>query len=113
MSFAATTIVCVTTGKAAPYRPVAVVVRRAILSSPGRMSSGFVGFHAAPVVRRDGVDVALGLATAGDYGFTVEPLAALKCLVDAVCRRGTPHSWFNPPITSTSAAAPAAYRRPA
>jgi hypothetical protein len=34
------------------------------------MSGGFVGFHTAPVVRRDGVEVALVLATAGDYGFT-------------------------------------------
>jgi hypothetical protein len=51
------------------------------------MSSGFVGFHAAPVVRRDGIDVALVLATAGDYGFTLESLAALKCLVDAGGRR--------------------------
>jgi len=33
--------------------------------------------------------------------------------VEEGCRRGTPDPWFNPPVTSTKGAVPAAYRRPA
>jgi hypothetical protein len=46
------------------------------------MSGGFVGFHAAPVVRRDGVEVALVLATVRQSGVT--PISTVEEGAEAI-----------------------------